>query len=87
MLYGSQDEFLDMLDFAPEGVITLIQDYSISLPLADMNKMEAFKKKFGYDIQKAIEAQKAVEQEIKKDKVAPAAPQRRVQPSKYKIVE
>lgn len=87
MLKGSLDEFLDMLDFAPEGVITLIQDYSISLPLADMNKMEAFKNKFGYDIQKAIEAQKAVEQEIKKDKVAPAAPQRRVQPSKYKIVE
>ena len=48
--FGSQDAFLDALDFAPNGVIDLIKKYSISLPMTDMNKKKALKNKFGFDL-------------------------------------
>jgi hypothetical protein len=89
MLKGSLDEFLDMIDFAPEGVITLIRKLAITLPLNDMNKMEAFKNKFGYDIASAIKHQKEVEKELKGENFneEPVVRQRRVQPSKYKVIQ
>ena len=93
MTTGSQDEFLDMLDFAPEGVITIAKEQAISLPLTDMNKMEAFREKFGYDIATAIKHKKAVEKELSgNSNAAPAeVPQRRVpRPAvaeeKYKVI-
>ena len=55
MKFGSQDEFLDMLDFAPEGVMNLIKKYSVDLPLTDLHKIEALKKKTGFDSAKALE--------------------------------
>ena len=91
MLNGSLDKFLDVLDFAPDGVIDLIKKYSTSLPMTDMNKCEAFKQKTGFDVMKAIANIKAVE----KDSAAAAAEapvrKRRVEESapstgKYKIV-
>lgn len=90
MLNGSMDEFLDMLDFAPEGVITLVKEYSLSLPLSDMNKMEAIKQQTGFDIAQAIRHKQAVDKELNggnaAEEVAPR--QRRVQQtSKYKVIE
>ena len=38
---GSMDEFLDCLDFAPAGVIDLIKDISVKLPLNDIEKRAA----------------------------------------------
>ena len=38
MKYGSQDEFLDMLDFAPTGVIDMIKYYAVKLPLTAQSK-------------------------------------------------
>jgi hypothetical protein len=89
MLHGSLDEFLDMLDFSPEGVISLVKNFAISLPLTDMNKMEGFKEKFGYDIAAAIKHQRAVEKELNGQNPVgeTTTRQRRVQPSKYKVVE
>ena len=89
MLKGSLDEFLDMLDFAPEGVITLVKEFAVSLPLTDMNKMEGFKEKFGYDLAAVIKNQRAVEKELANGTSADESTtrQRRVQPSKYKVVE
>ena len=55
MKYGSQDEFLDMLDFAPAGIIDMIKDYAVKLPLTDLFKIEALKKKTGFDSAKALE--------------------------------
>lgn len=52
---GSLDQFLDTLDFAPEGVIDLIKRYAISMPLMDLQKREALKKKTGLDVTKALE--------------------------------
>ena len=71
---GSMDEFLDCLDFAPEGVIELIKDISVKLPLNDMNKANAITEKTGFNVLKAIENAKLDAE----GKVAEAAPQRRV---------
>ena len=58
MLNGSLDAFLDCLDFAPDGVIDLIKKLAVSIPLNDMEKREAIKNKFGFDVTKAIENSK-----------------------------
>lgn len=55
MLKGSVDEFLDVLDFAPEGVMNLIKKFAVTLPLSDMHKINALKEKTGYDATKALE--------------------------------
>ena len=57
------DDFLDCLDFAPVGVIDLIKQLAVSLPLNDMEKREAIKNKFGFDVTKAIENSKIDEEE------------------------
>ena len=51
---GTLDEFLDALDFAPEGVIDMIKDLSVQLPLNDHSKRNALKEKTGFDINAAI---------------------------------
>lgn len=56
ILYGSLDEWLDCLDFAPQGVIDLVQALSLELPLTDTTKMDAFKKKKGIDLARGIRA-------------------------------
>ena len=47
---GSLDAFLDALDFAPAGVLDLIKEKAISLPLNDVAKREALKTKLHYDV-------------------------------------
>lgn len=54
ILTGSLDSFLDALDFAPVGVLDMIKDLSVSLPMVDMNKMRALQDKLGFDVQRAI---------------------------------
>lgn len=51
---GSLDEFLDALDFAPQGVIDLIKKLSVTVPLYDMQKRKALKEKTGFDVDAAI---------------------------------
>ena len=51
---GSMDEFLDALDFAPEGVIDMIKDLSVQIPLNDFSKRQALKEKTGFDVDAAI---------------------------------
>lgn len=93
---GSLDEFLDCLDFAPVGVIDLIKKLSVSIPLYDMQKRAALKKKTGFDVDAALRniaaekededgtilKQEAPERRVKKDEV-PAG--RRTTP-KYNVV-
>lgn len=57
---GSLDEFLDTLDFAPEGVINLIKQLSVKIPLVDISKRKALKEKTGFDVEAAL---KHVEEE------------------------
>lgn len=54
MTNGSLDAFLDCLDFAPVGVIDLIKKFSVSLPLNDIDKRDALKKKTGFDVTVAL---------------------------------
>lgn len=87
---GSQDAFLDCLDFAPEGVIDLIKKYSVSLPLTNLDKRRALKDKTGFDVDKAIalaEAEKAPETAPTETKTAAAPPQGRRTTGNYKVVE
>ena len=63
LLNGSYDRFLDVLDFAPEGVIDIIKDLAVNLPLTDTAKMGALKRKTGFDVAKAIELAKETAEE------------------------
>lgn len=85
ILNGSQDEWLDCLDFAPEGVIDLIKKLSVELPLTDTRKMAAFEKKTGSNLARMIQAKQeeeaeraAAEAEANEGQTQPA--RRRVQP-------
>lgn len=87
---GSYDAFLDCLDFAPTGVIDLVKQYAVSIPLTDLNKRKALKDKTGFDVDKAIamaEAEKAPESEAAAKPAAPAAPVGRRTAGNYKPVE
>ena len=91
MQNGTQDEFLDALDFAPEGIIEMFKDLAVSLPLGDANKIEALKQKTGFDAAIALRNQKATEakvEEVKKERRAggEATPQRRTEPKKYNVI-
>ena len=55
MISGSLDQFLDLLDFSPAGNIDVIKSLAVELPLNDMQKRDAIQKKFGFNINKAIE--------------------------------
>lgn len=67
LLSGSQEAFLDCLDFAPVGVIDLVKTYAVSLPLSDYNKRQALKEKIGFDVDKALENKRAELEESKKE--------------------
>lgn len=93
ILTGSRDAFLDCLDFAPAGVIDLIKQFSVSLPITDTVKIKALKDKTGFDAIAAIANTKDDETEEKVEgatrRVAPitaeAKPVRRTE-SKYTII-
>lgn len=83
ILHGTQDEWLDALDFAPEGVIDLIKALSVELPLTDTRKMEAFKQKKGTDLARMIRAKQEEEAEraaMQAKAESEPAPRRRTQP-------
>jgi hypothetical protein len=79
MIEGSLDEFLDCLDFAPEGVIELIKVIATKMPLNDVAKREAIKNKTGYDLDRALLNLRLVkEEEAAEGKVEETTPERRV---------
>jgi len=103
ILNGSLDEWLDCLDFAPEGVIDLVKELSIELPAVDTRKIQAFKEKKNVDLASAIkirQEEKAEEEAQKmtvnterrtqkaKEVEKPAAPTaRRTSGSKYTVTK
>jgi len=62
------DEFLDCLDFAPDGVKELIKKYAVSLPVNDSRKRAAIKKKLGFDVDLALLHLQQVKDEEEKEK-------------------
>lgn len=96
ILNGSIDAFLDALDFAPIGVIDLIKTMSVQLPITDMAKREALKAKTGFDVDKAIENDRASKEDDSKERIVEkpaerrteAAPTgRRTSGSAYKVIK
>lgn len=65
---GSLDEFLDCLDFAPDGVIDLVKRYAVELPLNDVAKRQALKDKKDFDVDLAVKNNKADKEEAADDK-------------------
>lgn len=86
ILTGTHDEWLDCLDFAPEGVIDLIKTLSVELPLTDTVKMQSFKEKKGLDLARMIQAKKEEEAEVAAQQAQQEQKvQRRVQPNKTEV--
>lgn len=95
LLYGTMDQFMDCLDFAPQGVIDLLRSLAVELQVSDINKREAIKAKTGFDVTKAIEINKVTaEEEVAPERTRratpittaePEAPVRRAAAPKYKI--
>lgn len=80
MKNGSLDEFLDCLDFAPEGVKDLIKTLSVELPLNDVAKREAILNKLGFNVDNAIRIKRESEEPTKEEPTA----RRRVQKTQNK---
>lgn len=57
LLRGSLDQLLDALDFAPEGVVALIQEEAVRLRINDLSKRDAIFEKTQFNVTKAIEIQ------------------------------
>lgn len=51
---GSDDELRDALDFAPEGVISLIKDTAVNIKLNDVRKRDIIFEATGFSITNAI---------------------------------
>ena len=80
MKNGSLDEFLDCLDFAPEGVKDLIKTLSVELPLNDVAKREAILNKLGFNVDNAIRIKRESEEPTKEEPTT----KRRVQKTQNK---
>lgn len=91
---GTIDQFLDCLDFAPPGVLDMIKQYAVSMPLNDVEKRDAIKSKLGFDVSTAIknskEEREAAESQKKERRTAPpattASAKRRSTTPKYNVV-
>ena len=85
---GSQEAFLDCLDYAPEGVIDLIKQFAVTLPLDNYEKRVALKAKTGFDVDAAVKNGKELEtktEETQKE-ATEAPPAGRRTTANYKVV-
>lgn len=73
---GTEDQLTDALNFAPAGVIELIKQLSVEIPLADYNKRQILKTMLNFDVDAAIKNSGKGEADEQAE-VAPAAPARR----------
>ena len=90
LVNGSLDAFLDCLDNAPVGVIDLVKQFAVSLPLNDIEKRAALKDKTGFDVTVVLEnlRQEKMVDENKAEANAPAAAtSKRRTTVNYKVVE
>ena len=97
LLNGSYDQLEDTLNFAPEGVISMIKDFAVKFEIPDVNKRKMISEKTGFSIDNAIRVNQIMAEgqdeetkdEAPKRKTSPievssAAPQRK---TTYKVVE
>ena len=74
---NNMDEFMDCLDFAPEGVINLMKDLAVKLEIPDVRKRQAISERTGTSVDNAIKINQLSKTED--DNKAPEVKQRRVQ--------
>jgi hypothetical protein len=72
---GTDDQWIDALNFAPAGVIELIKQLSVEIPLADYNKRKILKDKLGFDVDAAIKNSAAAD--AVEETIVPVSPMRR----------
>ena len=97
---GSLDELKDALDFAPSGVIQIIKDQAVALPIYDVRKRQAILEMTGFDVTSAIANSEpdpdevvevpAATRRVRREETTPetpVAPARRAQAPKYKVIE
>ena len=73
LLKGTEAQFLDCLDFAPEGVIELLNQLAVKLEINDLAKRNAIMDKTGFNVTRAIE----INHESKEVDAEPEVKQRR----------
>ena len=89
MKNGSLDQFEDCLNFAPKGVLDLIKQIAVKLPLNDVAKRDLILKKLNFNVATAIDFAKTdekVEEETPKRKATPIASGRKSTPIVRKTV-
>ena len=84
LLKGTEAQFLDCLDFAPEGVIELVKQLAVELKINDLAKREAIFKKTGFNVTRAIQINEE-SQEV--DEVDTEVKQRRAAAPTTKVAE
>lgn len=67
LLKGTLEEFLDCLDFAPNGVIELIKSLAVELKINDIAKRKAILEKTNFDVTAAIDANEAMTEDDKEE--------------------
>ena len=80
MRNGSIDEFEDCLNFAPSGVLDLIKQIAVALPLNDVAKRDLILKKLDFSVASAIKLA-----EVDEDVEATEAPKRKAAPPKKEV--
>lgn len=88
LLEGSLDELKDCLDFAPSGVVDLVRELAVKLELDSESKRKAITEATGFDVTRAIVANREVreaEKEAGFETTAKKAGERRVQPVETKV--
>lgn len=90
---GTIEQFMDCLDFAPDGVIELIKSLAVSTEVNDIRKRDAILNKTGFNVTKAIEINKETLEKDEENvsgitrRAAPISGERRAIAPKYKVVE
>ena len=72
LLNGTIAQFMDCLDFAPEGVLDLVKKLAVELPCNNMEKLKLIEEKLGFNVINAIDLMKEDKPEVKEE-VKPAA--------------
>lgn len=58
LLNGTIAQFMDCLDFAPEGVLDLVKKLAVELPCNNMEKLRLIEEKLGFNVINAIDLMK-----------------------------
>lgn len=98
LINGTQDQFLDFLDWAPSGAIDTMKEIAVKEEINDIRKRDAILAKTGFNVTKAIEINHMSEEPDEEETVkarraaVPATPATdtgtkvRREPPKYNVV-